>query len=207
MKSDINLLPLRKNKPKNEKTRTYVLLVILFLVAMLAAVILPSRTRSEAQIKLDNLNHSLSRFSITQESHDETVLYAAQINSQCDELEQLHQSRSDILSYLDVLDDSLADSAVLSRIEFSGNLLAITGISPDDQIVADFCLNLRQSKAFINVFLTSSTMVTEDSEFTLFSVTATLPTALDGSAVVDEGIDGKPSEDTAELQESQEVPQ
>lgn len=205
MKNDINLLLLRKNKPKNEKSRTYVLLVILFIVVMIAGIVLPSRTRSEAQIKLANLEHSLSAFSITQESYDATVLYAGQLNSQRAELEQLHASRSDMLSYLAVLDDSLAYPAILSRIDFSGNMLVITGISPNDKIVADFCQKLRDSGTFANVFLTSSAF-DEDEELTIFSVIATLPTALEGSAVVDEGNQGEPSmiENASNIQNSQE---
>ncbi len=189
MKNDVNLLTVRKSAEKNSKKRTYVLLVILFAVVLLAGVVLPTRAYDDAERKLKKLENDLSKLTITEKMFAETTDTAALAVNQRAQLEALYSSRSDILSYLSVIEKSLPQTALLTDIMFSDNSVGISGIAPDDQAIAVFCLRLRNSDMFSSVLVSSSTLL-PDENYTAFSIDAVLYKSLSGGAAVEEGEKG-----------------
>lgn len=189
MKNDINLLTIRKITGKDDKKLTYVLFFILFAVVLAAGIILPSRARDEAEQKLKRLENALSKITITDGTFAETKNNATFAVNQRAQLEALYSSRSDILSYLSVIERSLPQSAVLTHIKFADNYVNISGIAPSDSILAAFCLKLRQSNVFTSVFVSSSSLLSDDTH-SMFSLTATLHKSLSGGAAVEEGDKG-----------------
>lgn len=186
MKNDINLLTIRKNTGKNDKKRTYVLFSILFVVVLIAGIILPNRTRDEAEQKLKMLENELGKLTITEGMFAETTKTASFAVSQRAQLEALYSSRSDILSYLAVIESSLPQTALLTSLKFADNSVSISGIAPDDSTIATFCLKLRQSNVFASVFVSSSTLLPDETH-SMFSLTVTLKKSLSGGAAVEEG--------------------
>ncbi len=183
MKNDINLLTVRKSTIGSDKKRSYFLFATLFVVVIIAAVMLPGRARSEAEEKNKALQDALSNYTITEESFEETTKTAALCVNRRSQLEALYGSRSDILLYLSVIENSLPQTAVLTLIEFSDNLVGLSGFAQNDGAVAAFCLKLRQSDMFSDVFITSSTRLEETNSF---SITASLHKSLSGNATVEE---------------------
>lgn len=207
MKNDINLLTSRKTVGKNDKKLTYVLFGILFAVTLIAGILLPNRARDEAELKLKKLENSLNKLTITEKIFTETTTTAAFAVNQRAQLEALYGSRSDILSYLSVIERSLPQTALLTSIKFSDNYASVSGIAPDDITIAVFCLKLRETNEFAGVFVSSSTLLPDESH-SMFSLTITLHKSLSGGAVVEEGARGAQPENTdssaANLSDSRE---
>ncbi len=183
MKNDINLLKHRKIAAGSGKKRSYVLFAILFAVILLAGIVLPLRSLSSAKLKLYALESELMMTTVTQESLNLTMGQVAQLRSQLSDLQTLHASRSDILSYLSAIERSLPHTAELAQLTFSGNVLSISGTAPDDTTLAVFLLQLRNSGAFSNVFLSNSTSPSGQTKQAMFTLTATLPVPLSGAAL------------------------
>lgn len=193
MKNDINLLTVRKETQNGSKQRTYVLFGILLAVGLLAGIVLPARTRSAAQLELSALEHKLKAATVSQETYVETMSESMLAESQRTSLQDLHESRSDILSYLSAIEQALPSSATLAHLSLSGNLLNIAGAAPGDAVIATFCVRLRESGAFSDVFLLSSEAGEErGSQTTMFTLSATLPTPLSGAAAVEDS-SGEPA--------------
>lgn len=188
MKNDINLLSIRKNASESAKKRKTILFTILFLSILAAGIILPSQTRMTAQARLDKLTNQLSGFSVTQEDVDAKTVQAALTAKQLADLQNLHQSRSDILSYLSGIESAKPSNLRIVQLVLEGNSMTVLGQAENDAALADFCLRLRDSGMFLSVFVETSTALSdEDTSTTVFKLFATLPQQLEGNAIVEDG--------------------
>jgi len=197
MKNDINLFVKRKNTKNTKKIVAGVLIGAAFLAAFAAfGILLPMNNRVDAQAKLAELEQQLQSYDFTEEDLLANTEKNAMLTQQFEELTRLHESRSDILAYLGDIEDALPTSAQITYMSLTGNQLQITGTAPGDAEVATLSLHLRESDLFSSVFVSSST-VSEESDETMFTLTAALPVSLSGEALVEAGseTDGENSEE------------
>jgi Tfp pilus assembly protein PilN len=187
MKNDINLFVKRKNNKNAKKIVAGVLIGAAVLVVFVAAgILLPMSNRVNATIQLSGLEQQLQTFDFTEEDLIANTEKNELLTQQLDELTLLHESRSDILGYLDNIENALPTTAQITYMSLTGNQLQITGIAPGDAEVATLSLHLRESGLFSSVFVSTST-VSEESDKTMFSLTAALPVSLSGEALVEAG--------------------
>jgi Tfp pilus assembly protein PilN len=187
MKNDINLFVKRKNNKNAKKIVAGVLIGAAVLVVFVAAgILLPMSNRVNATIQLSGLEQQLQTFDFTEEDLIANTEKNELLTQQLDELTLLHESRSDILGYFDNIENALPTTAQITYMSLTGNQLQITGIAPGDAEVATLSLHLRESGLFSSVFVSTST-VSEESDKTMFSLTAALPVSLSGEALVEAG--------------------
>ena len=189
MKNDINLLQKRKSKQYSGKKLATVLLIVAFFAALLyAGIALPSRMLAAAQLKSRYLENELMSQPAIEIELAEKTQYNATLMDQVAEIEVLSVAKSDVSQYLSAVEASLPTSARITFLNLSGNMLNISGIVTKDEVLATFALRLRETQLFQNVFISSSVLTNEDNS-TLFTILATLPSSLSGSAIVLDGSD------------------
>jgi Tfp pilus assembly protein PilN len=187
MKNDINLLQKRKAKQySGKKMATIFLFVALFAALLYAGIALPSRTLAAAQAKSRLLEEELTSQPAIEMELAEKTQYNAMLMDQVTGLKVLSDAKSDVSQYLAAVEASLPTSARISFLNLSGNMLNISGIVTKDEVLATFALRLRESQLFKDVFISSSVLTNEDNT-TLFTITVTLPGSLSGSALVLDG--------------------
>lgn len=203
MKNDINLFVKRKNSKNRRKVIVGLLICAACLVAFVAlGILLPMRSRSDAQMKLAGLDQQAQAFDFTEEDLLTNSEKNAQMTQQLGELTLLHESRSDILAYLE---NALPTSAQITYMSLTGNQLQITGIAPGDAEIATLSLHLRKSELFSSVFVSTST-VSEESDNTMFTLTASLPVSLSGEALLEVGSEGDAQSGNEVPVQTEEVP-
>ena len=187
MKNDINLLQKRKAKQySGKKMATILLFVALFAALLYAGIALPSRTLAAAQAKSRLLEEELTSQPAIEMELAEKTQYNAMLMDQVTGLKVLSDAKSDVSQYLAAVEASLPTSARISFLNLSGNMLNISGVVTKDEVLATFALRLRESQLFKDVFISSSVLTNEDNT-TLFTITVTLPGSLSGSALVLDG--------------------
>jgi Tfp pilus assembly protein PilN len=203
MKNDINLFIKRKNTKNTKKIVAGVFIGVVLLAAFAAVgILLPMNNRVDAQAKLAGLEQQLQSFDFTEEDLLGNTERNAMLTQQLEELTRLHESRSDILAYLGDIENALPTSAQITYMSLTGNQLQITGTAPGDAEVATLSLHLRESDLFSSVFVSTSTL-SEESDGTMFTLTAALPVSLSGEALVESGseTDGENSDEAPEQTE------
>jgi Tfp pilus assembly protein PilN len=185
MKNDINLLQKRKGKQySSQKVATLLLAVALFAGSVYAGFTFPDSIRAQARLNAARLSDELvSATDKDKDLADLTELYATR-SEQLDALTALDTARSDMGGYLDAVEKSLPTSANISSLSIAEQTLSITGVAADDDVVAIFCVRLRETGQFSSVFLQSSIAAPGDT--TVFTMIAELPTTLDSSALLPE---------------------
>ncbi len=205
MKNDINLFVKRKNSKNRKKLFVGLLIGAMCLTAFAAVgILLPMNSRANAQAKLTGLDQQAQAFTFTEEDLLTNTERDAQLTGQLDELTLLHESRSDILAYLEDIENALPTSAQITYMSLTGNQLQITGTAPGDAEVATLSLHLRESDLFSSVFVSTST-VSEESNSTMFSLTAALPISLSGEALVEDGSEADAEGSSVIPEQSEEV--
>ena len=207
MKHDINLLQKRKPVQYSGKKLGVILLVVLLIgAALYAGIALPLNMLADAKSKLAALDAELSTESgIDQELTDKTNKNVA-LMQLVQQLQEINDNKENVLHYIEALEASLPTSAYISNLTMADNELTVNGIVPRDEVLATFALRLRETKLFSDVYVTTSTVLTEDKE-TSFQLIATLseylstaPDIIDGSEQAEgsESPTSTPAADTTE---------
>ncbi len=197
MKSDINLLQKKKGKQYSaQKIALMLVFLVFFAGAVYAGFTLPQNALTAAQLKAAGLNRELTGSSGAGDSLSELTQNYLTRSEQLEALTAIDGARSDINGYLEAVEKSLPTSANLSTLTLSGKEMSITGVALSDADVAAFCLRLRETGAFANVFLQNS-IALEDYGVT-FSLLAELPATLDSSGILPEETEAAESAATAE---------
>lgn len=201
MKSDINLL----QKPKGKKYSAQrwlliVLLVVLGAGAVYAGFMLPAKALNAKKLVAAALDSQLAGASGTDQ--DITVLTEENntLSAQLIAIEALDAVRADINGYLDAVESALPASANISSLEIVGQTLSITGIAPDDETIAVFCLQLRDTGKFSYVFVNSS--ATDENGDSAFSINAEMPFTLDSASILPQETEETQDADAVESAET-----
>ena len=176
MKNDINLLYKRKKADVSSKKWLKIFAgVVLIAAIVFAGVALPSQSLEALKVQVASLENSLNASTSSNDTLQEKLDYNGSLNEQLSELISLNDSKSDIQTYIDAVEQSLPAEIYIVDLTLSNETMLISGIAPDDTVIASFCLRLRETQLFDDVFLTNSTTLTDT---TSFSLTATLPVSL-----------------------------
>lgn len=184
MKTDINLLQKRKGKQYSGKKLATMLLAVVFITgAVYAAFMLPGRALMAARLTISDLNEDLSSPGTGENLAELSEVYA-QRNEQLEALSAIANAKADMNQYIDAVEASLPTSANITYFGASEETIHINGTAQNDEVVASFCLHLRQTSKFSSVFLLSSTLM-QDGE-TAFSIELALPVTLDSPGLMPE---------------------
>ncbi len=200
MKNDINLFIKRKDSKNTKKIFAGVFIGMALIAAFLVlGILLPMSSRESAQASLQESEQQLQMIDFTEEDLLLNTENNTLLTQQLDELTLLHESRSDILAYLEDIENALPTKAQITYMSMAGNQLQIIGKAPGDVEVATLSLHLRKSGFFSSVFVVTSA-VSEESKDTMFTLTAALPVSLSGEALAEAGSedDNESSDDTAD---------
>ena len=188
MKNDINLLQKRKTQKYSAQKWAMILLgIALFAGAVYAGFTIPANVRTAAQLNLTELRGELLNTSGTDEDISALNSEYAQRKEQLDALTAIDAAKTDMGEYIDAIEASLPTTANISYLYAGDEVINLTGVAEDDDVIAAFCLHLRESGKFSQVFLVSSTLSSNGT--TSFSIHLTLPVTLDSSAVLPEATD------------------
>lgn len=188
MKNDINLLQKRKGEQYSAQKWAKLLLgVVLFAVAVYAGFMLPNMALSDAKLTAAELDGKLNSSAGTQQNLTELTEAFMTRSEQLEVLTALDTARSDMSGYLEAVETSLPTSAHLTEIDIVDRTITISGIASDDSTIAAFCVRLRDTGKFSNVFLQTSTANTDGSAG--FWVIAELPVSLDSSSILPQETD------------------
>ncbi len=199
MKNDINLIYKRKNiKNSRYMTIGFIGGAVFLAVFAIVGVWLPVKAKTDAQSNLDSIRQQLDAFQLSDDEMLATASENQQLTEQLADLLLIQESRSDVLEYLEGIENALPAGACLTNISMLDNLLTITGVAHDDSEIAAFILHLKGSGLFTQVLLDSST-IGDDGHQTMFSLSVILPASLNGPAVVEQsGNDESTGENAAE---------
>ena len=185
MKSDINLLTRRKTKKYSGKKLAFMLVCLVLIGgAAYAAVTLPAGALAATKLSIVDLDNTLNVSSNTEQELREKTLHSNTLKLELNEIKELAGTKSDVSEYLEAVEASLPTTANITHFDLFESTMEIIGIADNDQTIAAFCVRLRETGVFNNVFITSSAKETTDS--TMFTLTALLPVPLDGPAFTQE---------------------
>lgn len=190
MKNDINLLYKRDTKTYSiKKILTFVLVIIIIAGALYAGITIPSSHLASLKEKANELENKLgSSTSVQTELAGKSQQYKT-LQVMLQEITALGDQKSDVINYLDAVEKSLPTDANLSHLRFYEQTLEINGSAKNDSVLATFCLKLREQKnsegksIFSDVYVLSS-IVSNDSLSTDFSLNATLPQTLESGKII-----------------------
>jgi|AGTN01.1.fsa_nt_gi Fimbrial assembly protein (PilN). len=183
MKTDINLLQKRKAKQySGQKLALMLLCAVMFAGAVYAGFMFPNSARTAAILTASNLDGDLLSASVTEGDIVKLTERYAQRSEQLKALSAIDSAKSDMSAYINAIESSLPTSANLTYIFAEQETISINGTAEDDEVIAAFCLRLRETGKFREVFLISSVLMEDGT--TSFAVDLILPATLDSSAVL-----------------------
>lgn len=190
MKSDINLIYKRKTKTySSKKTLAVVLLIVLVAAGMYAGIALPSGARQVIKLEVAELDSKLNSSTQTQQQLTEKSAQEKLLLLQHTELKALDDLKREVSLYFDAIEKSLPTEANIAYITASKDIMSVYGIAVDDDVIATFCLRLREQNVFSDVFVTVSTYL-QDDKINYFQLDAKMPSSLETEELIKQ-IEGK----------------
>jgi hypothetical protein len=184
MKNDINLLYKRKTKKYSSKNITFLLLIIVLIGAVVyAGIALPSGELQALKKEAAEVKNKLSASFVDKQDLANKTGRQNELNSQLAVLTALKESKTDILNYIDVIERSCPSNVIVTQMATSSNYINLLGKADSDRTIALFCLRLREQNMFKSVFLSSS-LTSPEYNITSFVITVTLPSPLEGKAII-----------------------
>ncbi|MGI5850245.1 MAG: PilN domain-containing protein [Christensenellales bacterium] len=184
MKNDINLLYKRKkNKYPRKKLAGIIIGMIIILGCLYAGIALPSQALTVARLEVKNLDGNLVTASMTEQELTQKTQYNSTLKKQLEELKLLNGSKTDIATYLNAVQQSLPSNANILMLSLSDRTMNISGIAKDDAVLAIFCIKLKETNIFDNIFISNSTTSMDGNE-TSFSLYAALPSSLSTASLI-----------------------
>ncbi len=173
---------------------------------MFFGVTVPANNLTATKKALTNLENELAQFSAlamsSVEADDETAPENVTLESilvdkseklaflseQLEGLKLISTADSNALAYIYAIEESTPVNVNVSSLTMSGDNLTIVGTSQDDTALATFCLRLRETSMFSQVFV-EGTMVRMPGEKTsFFTITAILVESLDSIVLCSQSI-------------------
>lgn len=184
MKNDINLLYKRKSKRNMGKKVFAVLFGAAILVGgWYAGITLPAQSLEEAKKEIAKLDEELIESTETSDSMFEKLEHINFLDNQLEGLKRLNIEKSDVSDYIEIVENSLPKGANITQLSLVSDTMNIMGIADNDKTIATFCLRLRETNIFEEVFVYNSKADLEDGQTSTFMISAILPTSLSTSTV------------------------
>jgi len=183
MKNDINLLQKRKSERySGRKWAAIILIIVLIAGAAYAGIQIPGELLTAAQQEAMKLQSDIQAASGAGEDVSELSSEYKQRKEQLDALAAIELAQSDMSSYLDAVETACPSTVNVTYFTAAETTITVLGNAFSDEDIAAFCLHLRNSGKFVEVFLEYSTLMEDGS--TMFSIELVLPASLDSSAVL-----------------------
>jgi len=184
MKNDINLLYRHDIKKESKSKYAVIILAVLVIIAaMYAGLALTSGEIAALKARAAELDSRLGSGASVQQQLADKTQQSRLLKLKVEEIMAIGDSKSAVKKYLAAVESSLPDSANITNLVFSEQTMNITGTAADDDVIATFCLKLRQTDMFGEVFIASS-LVTDDGS-AAFNITAVLPANLTTSNIIE----------------------
>lgn len=198
-KNDINLIQRRKNGQYSFKSIMIAIGILVFVgVCVYLGITLPSKNLSETKAAVIRLEDQLQQFSGIALSAGGTntdidipvnagldtiyMVKTKQLKSLEEQLESLKiisTAESNALAYIYAIEESTPEKVSLTSISMNEDNLSLNGTASGDTALAVFCLRLKETNMFSDVFVSSSMVIVPDDTTTIFNMTATLNEPLD----------------------------
>ncbi len=177
IKNDINLIYKRKTKQYSSKSLAVTIAVVTVIgVGVFFGITLPTQNLSNTKRIVDNLDNELAQYSSIALSAGnagtdeiapaDTTLEAiligkseklASLNEQLTGLKLISTAESNALAYIYAVEESLPTEINIGNMLLSNKVLEIVGETTDDTALATFCLRLRETAMFDDVFVGGDT--------------------------------------------------
>jgi type IV pilus assembly protein PilN len=152
----IKLLPLRASK-KKETIRQQVSILILSMAGVLivgiALYVLLLGKISTAKTQIENSENEIKALKTKIGAIDNIKKLQAEVKKKLDVLNQLRRAKSGPAARLAALSDAVPEKLWLTKYVENGNVVSISGIAFNEELIAVFMKNLQVSGAFANVEL------------------------------------------------------
>ena len=206
IKNDINLIYKRKTKQYSSKSLAATIAVVTVIgVGVLFGITLPTQNLSNTKRIVDNLDNELAQYSSIALSAGnagtdeiapaDTTLEAiligkseklASLNEQLTGLKLISTAESNALAYIYAVEESLPTEINIGNMILSNKVLEIVGETTDDTALATFCLRLRETAMFDDVFVSTTMVRLPGDKRSIFTISATLNEPLDAMPLVQE---------------------
>lgn len=198
-KNDINLIQRRKNGQYSLKSIMIAIGILAFVgVCVYLGITLPTNNLSETKAAVIRLEDQLQQFSGIALSAGGTntdidipvnagldIIYMEKtkqlkgLEEQLESLKIISTAESNALAYIKAIEESAPEEVNLTSISMNEDNLSLNGTASGDSALAVFCLRLKETNMFSDVFVSSSMVVLPGDTTTIFNMTATLNEPLD----------------------------
>lgn len=210
IKNDINLIYKRKAKQYSTKN----LLIGIGVIAVIGigayfGITMPTKTLANTKAVVNSLENEILEYTAlalsesdmdSLESGDtqsqskmglDDLLIAkattlSDLDEQLDGLKLIATAESNALVYIRAIEDSIPNEVNISSLEMAGQKLTIFGISSNDTALATFCLRLRETSMFIDVFVSSTTTMVPGEKTAIFNIITMLAESMDAMSMSQE---------------------
>ncbi|MBT3318907.1 MAG: PilN domain-containing protein [Clostridia bacterium] len=203
IKNDINLVFKRKTKQYSPKSLAITIVAVTVIgVGVFFGITLPTKNLAATKKAVTNLENEIAQYSAlamssgeTDEMSEvpadltlETVLIIkseklSSLNEQLDGLKLISTAESNALAYIYAIEESIPGEINIGNLIMNGQTLEIIGISYDDTSLATFCLRLRETGMFTDVFVSTSMVRFPGEKSAIFTISAELIESLDAMPV------------------------
>ncbi len=152
----INLLPIREARRKADARQQLLVMVGAMAATIVAAFMFHQVLKldiGDSRDRVAALNDRLEQFRPQQAQVENYKTKKAEIERKLEVIERLERSQSGPVHILDQLATRTPDRVWLTELDASAGFLLLTGMSDDNQRVADFLTSLSDSPYFGNVEL------------------------------------------------------
>jgi len=198
-KNDINLIFKRKAKQYSTKSLLITIVIVAVLgVGVFFGITLPTRNLSSTKAAISKLDTQIQQYSALALSSGGTEMDAAlpedtsletllmvksnklhELDEQLAGLKLISTADSNALAYIRAIEESIPNEINVANLTMDNKTIDIVGVAADDTSLATFCLRLRETAMFNDVFVASTIVSAPGNKTSAFNITATLRESLD----------------------------
>lgn len=224
IKNDINLIQRRKSGQYSTKNLMLTIAIVVIVgICVYLGITLPTSNLAATKAAVTNLEDQLQQFSGIALSAGGTntdvdipvnagldVIYMEKskqlkgLEEQLESLKIIATAESNALSYINAIEESTPSEVNLTGIAMYNDNLSLNGTASGDTSLAIFCLRLRETNMFSDVFVSSSMVESQGSTSTIFNLTARLNEPLDNMPMT-QMLEGSQDDETSEVTENEGV--
>lgn len=199
IKNDINLIHRRKSAQYSSKSLMMTIAIVVIVgVCVYLGITLPKNNLAATKAAVINLEDQLQQFSGIALSAGGTntdidipanagldAIYMEKskqlksLDEQLESLKMISTAESNALAYINAIEESTPSEVNLTSISMKDDKLNLNGIASSDTSLAVFCLRLKETNMFSDIFIPSSIVVSPGDTTTTFNITARLTEPLD----------------------------
>lgn len=204
IKNDINLIFRRKSKQYSPKSLAITIAAVTVIgIGAFFGITLPTNNLAATKKAVTNLENEIAQYSALSLSSDssfdaetlpadvtlETILILkserlSSLNEQLDGLKLISTAESNALAYIYAIEDSIPAEINIGSLTMRGQTLEMVGISENDTALATFCLRLRETAMFSDVFVSTTMVQLPEEKSAIFTISAVLSESLDAMPAV-----------------------